>query len=153
VDTAAELIEQAARNGVRLILPVDVVVADDLNPEAKGKIVPVDSIPLDKKIVDIGPQTIENFRKELRGSRTVFWNGPVGVEEVPQFAEGTKTIAGILVGLKATTIIGGGSTAEVINAMGSADKITFVSTGGGASLKFLGGEDLPGVVTLRDKEH
>jgi phosphoglycerate kinase len=151
VGTAAELMRRAARNGVHLILPVDVVIADDLSPEVKGEIVPVDSIPADKKIVDIGPQTVEDFRKELRGSKTIFWNGPVGVEEIPQFAEGTQILARLIAGLEATTIIGGGSTAEVVNAMGLADKVTFVSTGGGASLKFLGGEELPGVVTLRDK--
>ena len=151
VGTAAELIEEAARSSVRLILPVDVVVADELSAEAKGEVVSVDSIPADKKIVDIGPQTISNFRKELNGSKTVFWNGPVGIEEIPQFAEGTKILARLLAGLKATTIIGGGSTAEVVNAMGLADKVTFVSTGGGASLKFLGGDELPGVVALRDK--
>ena len=151
VDTAARLIEKVARSGVRFILPVDVVVADEVNAEAKGEVVPVDSIPADKKIVDIGPQTIENFRKELQGSQTIFWNGPVGVEEIPQFAEGTKKLAELVAGLEATTIIGGGSTAEVVNAMGLADKVTFVSTGGGASLKFLGGEELPGVVTLRDR--
>ncbi len=151
VDTAAGLIEEAARSGVRLILPVDVVIADEIGVEAKGQIVPVDSIPADKKIVDIGPQTIENFRKELQGSQTVFWNGPVGVEEIPQFAEGTKILSKLVAGLEATTIIGGGSTAEVVNAMGLADKVTFVSTGGGASLKFLGGEELPGMVTLRDR--
>jgi len=150
--TAAELIEKTSKSGVRLMLPVDVVVADGINSEAKGDIVPVESIPPEKKIVDIGPQTIENFRRELQGSKTVFWNGPVGVEEIPQFAEGTKAVAKLLAALKTTTIIGGGSTAEVVNAMRLADKVTFVSTGGGASLKFLGGEELPGVAALRDKE-
>jgi phosphoglycerate kinase len=150
--TATELIEKTSKSGVRLILPVDVVVADGINSEAKGDIVPVESIPPEKKIVDIGPQTIENFRRELQGSKIVFWNGPVGVEEIPQFAEGTKAVAKLLAALKTTTIIGGGSTAEVVNAMRLADKVTFVSTGGGASLKFLGGEELPGVAALRDKE-
>jgi phosphoglycerate kinase len=152
VDTAAELIEAAAKSGVRLILPVDVVIADELGAEAKGEVVSIDKIPADKKIVDIGPQTVELFRKELQDSKTLFWNGPVGVEEIPQFAEGTKTLARLLAGLEAKTIIGGGSTAEVINALGLADKVTFVSTGGGASLKFLGGEELPGVMALRDKD-
>ena len=151
VDTAAELMEEASRSSTRLILPVDVLIADELNIESQGEIVSVESIPANKKIADIGPQTIENFRKELQSSKTVFWNGPVGIEEIPQFAEGTKKIAKFLVGLGATTIIGGGSTAEVVNAMGLADRVTFVSTGGGASLKFLGGEELPGVAALRDK--
>jgi phosphoglycerate kinase len=152
VGTAAQLIEEATKSGVRLILPVDVVIADELSAEAKGEVVSIDNIPADRKIVDIGPQTIELFRKELKDSKTVFWNGPVGVEEIPQFAGGTKTLARLLAGLEAKTIIGGGSTAEVVNTMGLADKVTFVSTGGGASLKFLGGEELPGVVALRDKE-
>lgn len=151
IGTAAELIKEANRSGVRLILPVDVVVADELSTEAKGEVVSVEKIPSDKKIADIGPETIEKFRRGLLGGRTVFWNGPVGVEEIPQFAEGTKILAKLIAGLEAKTIIGGGSTAEVVNAMGLADKVTFVSTGGGASLKFLGGEALPGVTALRDK--
>jgi phosphoglycerate kinase len=151
IGTAAELIKQAARNGIRLILPVDVVVADELSVEAKGEVVSIDVIPADKKIADIGPQTIEKFCRGLVGGRTIFWNGPVGVEEIPQFAEGTKNLARLLAGLKAVTIIGGGSTAEVFEGLGLADKVTFVSTGGGASLKFLGGEELPGVTALMDK--
>lgn len=149
--TAAELMKRASQSRTRLILPVDVVIADDIDAEAKGEVVSIDGIPTNKKIVDIGPQTIENFSRELRGSKTVFWNGPVGIEEIPQFAKGTKALAKLLAGLEAKTIIGGGSTAEVVNAMGLADKLTFVSTGGGASLKFLGGEELPGVAVLRDK--
>jgi phosphoglycerate kinase len=151
LDMAAELIKEAARSGTRLILPVDVVVADEIDRDAVGKVVSVDAIPPDKMIADIGPKTIENFRRELKKSRTVFWNGPVGVEEIPQFAKGTKTLAKLMPKLKATTIVGGGSTAEVIDALGLADKVTFVSTGGGASLKFLSGEELPGVAALRDK--
>ncbi len=152
VDAAAELIEEARKYHTRIVMPVDVVVAGELSTEAEGQVVSIDAIPPDKKIVDIGPQTVENFSNELKSSRTVFWNGPMGVEEIPQFAEGTRTLAKLLPGLQARTIVGGGSTAEVINAMGLADKVTFVSTGGGASLKFLGGEELPGVVALRDKE-
>jgi phosphoglycerate kinase len=152
IDTAADLMKEAAQNSIRLILPVDVVIADALSAETKGEVVSVEDIPAGKMIADIGPRTIEKFRLGLVGGRTIFWNGPVGVEEVPQFAEGTKELARILAGLKATTIIGGGSTAEIFAALGLADKITFVSTGGGASLKFLGGEELPGVVALRDKK-
>ena len=149
--TAAELMDEADRSDTRFLLPVDVVVAEELNARFKGKVVAVENIPPDMKIADIGPQTVENFVSELRHSRTVFWNGPVGVEEIPQFALGTEALARVLTELKATTIVGGGSTAEVINALGLADKVSFVSTGGGASLKFLGGEELPGVVALRDK--
>jgi phosphoglycerate kinase len=149
---ATELIKQTEKNGVRLMLPVDVVVAAEIDNKAIGKIVPVNAVPPDKKIVDIGPKTVDAFGKELEKSRTVFWNGPVGVAEIPQFARGTEILAKLLAGLKAKTIVGGGSTAEVIGALGLTDKVTFVSTGGGASLEFLGGKQLPGVVSLLDKK-
>jgi phosphoglycerate kinase len=150
-EIARGLIGEASSGGVRLVLPVDVVVADEIKPDAKGAIVPVGEIPPDKKIADIGPETVEAFRQELKKSRTVFWNGPLGVNEIPQFAAGTEAVAVLLAGLDATTVVGGGSTAEVIDGLGLADKVTFVSTGGGASLEFLGGEELPGVAALRDR--
>jgi len=152
VDTAAGLIEEASRNGVRLLLPVDVIVTDEIGDEAKGKIVSIESISPQQKIVDIGSHTIRNFYEELRRCKTVFWNGPMGIYEIPQFAEGTKAMAKLLASLDAITIIGGGSTAEVVIELGLADKMSFVSTGGGASLKFLGGQTLPGVESLLDKD-
>lgn len=151
VDMAVSLMEMAATSGVRIVLPLDVVVADEISNNAEGKIVYVKDIPPDKLIVDIGLETVEKFRIGLLGARTIFWNGPMGIIEIPQFAEGTKSLAGMIAGHEATTIIGGGSTAETIYSMGLADNIDFISTGGGASLKFLGGEDLPGVVSLKDK--
>jgi len=151
VGTAVKLLEEAERSGVRILLPVDVVVADEISNDAKGEVVSIENIPKNKRIVDIGPETVEKFRVGLMGASTIFWNGPMGIEEIPQFAEGTKSIASFIAEHDATTIIGGGSTAETIYAMGLADKITFISTGGGASLKFLGGEELPGVVLLKDK--
>ena len=151
VGTAVKLLEEAERSGVRIMLPVDVVVADEISNDAKGEVVSIENIPKNKRIVDIGPETVEKFRVGLIGASTIFWNGPMGIEEIPQFAEGTKSIASFIAEHDATTIIGGGSTAETIYAMGLADKITFISTGGGASLKFLGGEELPGVVLLKDK--
>lgn len=151
VEIAAELINETEKSGVKLLLPVDVVVADDITTDSQGKNVDVDVIPADKKIADIGPETVDIFKKELRNSRTVFWNGPVGVEEIPQFAAGTHALARLLPELNAKTVVGGGSTAEVIASLGLADRVTFVSTGGGASLEFLGGEKLPGVIALRDK--
>ena len=151
VGTAVKLLEEAERSGVRIMLPVDVVVADEISNDAKGEVVSIENIPKNKRIVDIGPETVEKFRVGLMGASTIFWNGPMGIEEIPQFAEGTKSIASFIAEHDATTIIGGGSTAETIYAMGLADKITFISTGGGASLKFLGGEELPGVVLLKDK--
>lgn len=151
VGTAAKLLEAAAASGVRILLPVDVVVADEISIDAKGEVVSIDNIPKNKRIVDIGPETIEIFRTGLTGASTIFWNGPMGIDEIPQFAAGTQAMASFIAGHDATTIIGGGSTAETIYATGQAEKITFISTGGGASLKFLGGEELPGVVLLKDK--
>jgi len=151
LDTTVGLMGEATKNGARLLLPVDVVVTDELSAEAKVETVSIENIPKDKKIVDIGPQTVRDFEAELRGCKTVFWNGPMGVYEIPQFAEGTKNMARLLANLEATTVIGGGSTAEVVIEMGLAGKMTFVSTGGGASLRFLGGEALPGVEALLDK--
>jgi phosphoglycerate kinase len=151
VQSASEIIQQAKQNEVKLMLPVDVIVADDINENAKGMVVPIEGIPADKLIADIGPETIALFCQELQKSKMVFWNGPMGVEEIPQFATGTVTIAKLLPELKAKTIMGGGSTGEVIDKLGLADKVTFVSTGGGASLEFLGGKVLPGVAALLDK--
>ena len=152
LDTATKLREKAKKSGIKLILPVDVVVADEVSAEAKIEIVPVKKIPKDKRIVDIGPQTISKFSQELRKCRTIFWNGPVGIFEIPQFAKGTRKIARLLASLKAITVLGGGSTAEVVNEMELTDKMSFVSTGGGASLEFLSGEKLPGVEALQNKK-
>ncbi len=152
LDTAAQLMQKAAENGVRLELPIDVVVTEEINEESKGTTVSVDNIPANQRIVDIGAQTIKNFYEELRRCRTIFWNGPMGVYEIPQFAEGTRSMAKLLASLQAATILGGGSTAEVVTNMGLADQMSFVSTGGGASLSFLGGEVLPGIEALLDKD-
>jgi len=151
LDVAVKLIEDVNRSRVRLLLPVDVVIADRLGAEAELRTVAIEEIPPDWRIVDIGPLTIKYFAAELDGSKTVFWNGPMGVYEIPRFAQGTQAMARRLAGLDATTVIGGGSTAEVVIEMGLADKMTFVSTGGGAALRFLGGKTLPGVEALLDK--
>ena len=152
LDFAAKLMKDADEHQVRLMLPVDVVIADKVSAEAKVKVVSVEKIPPDWRIVDIGPQTITNFSEELRRCKTVFWNGPMGIYEIPKFAQGTQAMAKLLAGLKATTVVGGGSTAEVVAEMKLTDKITFVSTGGGASLRFLGGEKLPGVEVLLERK-
>ena len=152
LDTAVGLMEKATRNGVKLLLPLDVVVADKISDKAKIKVVSIENIPPDWGIVDIGPQTTKIFCKELRRCKTVFWNGPMGIYEIHHFAQGTKAIAKLLASLNATTIAGGGSTAEVVIEMGLADKMSFVSTGGGALLRFLGGGTLPGVEVLLDKK-
>jgi len=152
LDTAFDLMKDADSHNVRLLLPVDVVVAEEISPGAEAEIIPVGKIPPHMKILDIGPGTIEAFRQELERSQTVFWNGPMGLYEMPQFARGTKTMASLLASIKATTIIGGGSTAEAVIEMKLADKMSFVSTGGGASLRFLGGRALPGVEALLNRE-
>ncbi len=150
---AHEVVEITRQRGVSLFLPTDVVVADEISVEAKGKIMPVTNIPIGKYIVDIGPETIKLFSQQITGCRTVFWNGPMGVYEIPQFAHGTKAMVELLAGLKAKTIVGGGSTAEVVESLNLTERMTHVSTGGGASLKFLEGRTLPGVAILLDKNH
>jgi phosphoglycerate kinase len=152
IEMATRLMDEAARRGVNLMLPADVVIADNISADAEPRAVSIENIPPNLRIVDIGPQTVQNFSAELQKCQTIFWNGPMGIDEIDQFAKGTQAMARLLSGLKATTIIGGGSTAEVVTAMKLADKMTFVSTGGGASLRFLGGEKLPGVEALLDKK-
>ncbi|HJM36659.1 MAG: phosphoglycerate kinase [Dehalococcoidales bacterium] len=151
LDAAAGLIDKARRNGVRLLFPVDVVVADEMGARATGTVVSVDEILPRHQIVDIGYRTIQLFKEALRRCQTVFWNGPMGIFELPQFAEGTKAMANELACLKATTVIGGGSTAEIVTSLGLTGKMTFVSTGGGASMQYLGSQKLPGVEVLLDK--
>jgi phosphoglycerate kinase len=153
MEVAAGLMKTAEEKGVCLLLPVDAVVASAIDEKAAAEVVAIDAVPADKMIADIGPKTTKFFEKELKKSKMVFWNGPMGVEEIPQFAKGTETIAKLLPKLKAKTIMGGGSTGEVIDKLGLADKVTFVSTGGGASLEFLGGDELPGVTALLDKKN
>jgi len=150
--TASRLMALAQKQKVNLMLPVDVVVADEVGKGARTEVVPVEKIPKAKRIVDMGPQTISNFSRELRKCKTIFWNGPVGIFEIPGFARGTQELARLLAGLEAMTVIGGGSTAEAVIEMGLAEKMAFVSTGGGASLEFLSGEKLPGVAALPDKK-
>lgn len=147
-----ELLQEAQEHNVPVLLPLDVVAAEEIAAEAEAKTVPATQVPHDLYIVDIGPQTIELFSGELRKCRTIVWNGPVGVYEIPRFGEGTRSMARLLASLNSTTIVGGGSTAEIVEEMGLADKMTHVSTGGGASLRFLEGATLPGVEALLDKE-
>jgi phosphoglycerate kinase len=149
---AQELMETAKLKGLSLSLPVDVMIADSISLEAAGEVVAIADIPINKKVVDIGPKTIELFSQHIKQCKTVFWNGPMGVYEIPQFAQGTKAMVELLASIKATTIVGGGSTAEIVEEMKLAHKMTHVSTGGGASLNFLEGKTLPGVSVLLDKE-
>ncbi len=151
IDLAKDLIEKARARGVRFMLPSDVVVADRFAEDAKTRVVPVDQIPPDWQALDIGPETVAKFSKAIADAKTVIWNGPMGVFEMKPFAEGTRGIAKALAESKATTIVGGGDSAAALEEMGFADKVTHVSTGGGASLEFLEGKELPGVAVLKDK--
>ncbi len=150
-DLARELMDIARSKNVSLLLPLDVLVAESITEEANGSTVEISNIPEDKSIVDIGPRTIEMFSQQLMSCQTIFWNGPMGVYEIKQFASGTNSMAELLASLKATTIVGGGSTAEIVEELHLASKMSHVSTGGGASLQFLEGKTLPGVAVLQDK--
>ena len=152
LDTAKMLMDKAKSKNVKIILPDDVLVTfDKIGPEARAENVSVENIPHTAKIVDIGLLTITHFTKHLEKCKTVFWNGPMGIYEIPQFSEGTRAMVNTMTRLHATTIIGGGSTAEIVTELNIASKMSFVSTGGGASLKFLSGEKLPGVEVLAKK--
>ena len=148
---ALEMIEKAKAKGVKLLLPVDTVAAKEFAADAEPVVVDAMHIPADMMGMDIGPKTIELFCAATRGAGTIVWNGPMGVFEFPAFANGTKAMAKALAESGAVTIIGGGDSAAAAEQLGFADKITHISTGGGASLEFLEGKELPGVACLLDK--
>jgi phosphoglycerate kinase len=135
----------------KLVLPVDAVIADKFDAEANAQIVDVDAIPAGWRMLDVGPKTISLYQATLDGARLIVWNGPVGVFEMPKFAEGTFALAKMLAESKAITVIGGGDSASAVKKAGVARQMTHVSTGGGASLEFLEGKELPGVAALLDK--
>ncbi len=139
------------KSGDKLILPVDAVIADKFDAEANTQVVDVDKIPAGWRMLDVGPKTIELYKKILSDAKLVVWNGPVGVFEMPKFAEGTFALARMLAESKAITVIGGGDSASAVKKAGVAKQMTHVSTGGGASLEFLEGKELPGVAALMDK--
>ena len=152
LDLAQKLMEKANEKNVKLILPIDNIIADDFSPNANAKVINSDEIPDGWEGLDIGPKTVELFTEELRNAKTVIWNGPVGLFEYDKFANGTKAIAETLASMEdAVTIIGGGDSAAAIEKMGLASKMTHISTGGGASLEFLEGKKLPGIEALLDK--
>lgn len=151
IDLAKSLMQQAADKGVNLLLPVDNVVADRFDAEADHKVVKSSEIPAGWQGMDIGPETVKLFSETIVNAKTVIWNGPMGVFEFPAFAEGTKKVAEACAACKGTTIIGGGDSASAVRKLGFADKMTHISTGGGASLEFLEGKVLPGVAVLNDK--
>lgn len=151
VELAKELMEKAEKLNVKLLLPFDTVIADDFSNDANSKIVPTLEIPDDWEGMDIGPETRKYFADEIKKAKTVVWNGPMGVFEFSRFAEGTKAVAQALADADATTIVGGGDSAAAVETLGFADKISHISTGGGASLEFLEGIVLPGIAALNDK--
>jgi phosphoglycerate kinase len=150
LEEVREFLNTAESLGVPVFVPVDVVVAERLERGAKVRTVPVTGIPDGWMIADIGPKTVRAYSLELSACRTVIWNGPMGVFELPEFSAGTRGIAQILAGLSGTTVTGGGSTAEAVTLMGLAGKMSHVSTGGGAALQLLAGKTLPGVEALLD---
>ncbi len=153
LDLAQSLIKKAKEKNVKLVLPVDNVIADEFSPDANSKVIDSDEIPDGWEGLDIGPKTVELFKKELQNAKTIIWNGPVGLSEYEKFANGTRELAKALAGLEdAITIIGGGDSAAAIEKMGLSDKMTHISTGGGASLEFLEGKKLPGIECLQDKD-
>ncbi len=153
LDLARDMMRRAEENGISLLIPVDVVVADSFASEARSRTVDVEDVPDGWYIMDIGHKTLDVFRAEAARGKTILWNGPMGVFEFQAFSRGTRELAAALASLDgATTVLGGGSTAEAVNSLGLADRITHVSTGGGASLEFLEGRTLPGVAALLDKE-
>jgi phosphoglycerate kinase len=148
LDVAAELLERAPG---KLELPSDAVIADEFSNDAETRVVDVTEVPEGWRILDIGPETVERFEEILEGAETVAWNGPMGVFEMPNFAKGTFAIATILSEIDATTIVGGGDSAAAVRQAGVVDEMDHVSTGGGASLEFLEGKELPGIAALEDK--
>jgi phosphoglycerate kinase len=148
LETAKSILAKSAE---KLILPVDAVIADKFEAEANTQVVDVDKIPAGWRMLDVGPKTLELYKGALNGAKLIVWNGPVGVFEMPKFAEGTFALARMLAESGATTVIGGGDSASAVKKAGVAKQMTHVSTGGGASLEFLEGKELPGVATLMDK--
>lgn len=151
VDRAREMMEKAEKNGVKLLLPVDNVVADHFGPDAVGVVVKSNAIPDDMMGMDIGPETAQLYADAIAGAKTVFWNGPMGVFEFDQFSDGTKAVAeAVAANEDCTSIIGGGDSVAAVNKFDLADKMSWISTGGGASMELVEGKALPGVEALLD---
>jgi len=151
LQVATDLLQRAAGAGVEILLPIDAVVTDRLEADARCQVVGVDAVPADLLIADIGPRSVEQFGKAIASAKTILWNGPMGVFEVAPFAAGTRALADLVGRSKAVTVIGGGDTVAAIEQAGCADRMTHISTGGGASLELLEGRVLPGVAALRDR--
>ncbi|MBC7766286.1 MAG: phosphoglycerate kinase, partial [Hyphomonadaceae bacterium] len=153
LDLAKKLMDMAAEKGVDLLLPVGSIIANEFKADADSQYVPSDAMPDGWSGMDIGPITVEKFSKVISAAKTIIWNGPMGVFEFPKFAEGTKAIAEAVAKADAITIIGGGDSAAAVEQLGFADRMTHISTGGGASLEFLEGKLLPGIECLLDKNN
>ena len=151
VEVAAEALKKAAASSCRLVLPIDVVAADDFSEEAATQVVPAGAIPEGWMGLDIGPKTAEAYAEAILGAAEVFWNGPMGVFEMAPFAAGTRAVAEAMAASPGITVLGGGDSVSAVNKLGLADKMDHVSMGGGASLEFIEGAELPGVVSLPDK--
>ncbi|MGV8906702.1 MAG: phosphoglycerate kinase [Acetobacterium sp.] len=151
IELAKELMAKAKAQGVNLLLPVDIVAAEAFAADAPYKVVGIDAIPADSMGLDIGPKTAEIFSKVIADAKTVIWNGPMGVFEMPAFAKGTEAIAKAMSESKATTIVGGGDSAAAVKILGYENGMSHISTGGGATLEFLEGKKLPGIEILQDK--
>lgn len=151
MDLSLDLIKKAKANNVEILLPIDAVIADEIKAGVDTQVVDIDSIPIDKEALDIGPKTAEMFAEKIKNAKTVVWNGPMGVFEIKEFSNGTNEVAKALADSSAITIVGGGDSALAIEMAGLKDKITHVSTGGGASLEFLEGKTLPGIAAIEDK--
>ncbi len=151
VDVASDVLKRAEQQGVDLLLPVDAVVADRMESGAKTETVSVENVPSEKAIFDIGPASVKQFTEALRSARTIVWNGPMGVFEIPEFAEGTRGVAQAVAESAGFTLVGGGDSVAAVEQLGVADRISHISTGGGASLEFLEGKSLPGIAVLEVK--
>jgi len=148
LDEAQEIMDKAKEKGIKLYLPVDVVAAAEFKDNTTIKYLPSQEIPKDWMGLDIGPASTRLFREVLNDAQTIIWNGPMGVYEMDKFAKGSTKMAHYVAETHATTVVGGGDTADVVARSGDIDEMTFVSTGGGASLKLLEGESLPGIIAL-----
>lgn len=151
IELARNFIEKAKEKGVNLYMPIDAVVAKELSPEAEAKVVDIDKIPADYMGLDIGPKTADKYAEVIKNSKLIIWNGPMGVFEIDQFANGTRKIAEAMAETEGYTIIGGGDSAAAVEKFGLADKMNHISTGGGASLELMEGKNLPGIAALNDK--
>jgi phosphoglycerate kinase len=151
VNLAFQLIKKADEKKIKLLLPLDHVIAEKVEEDARVRLVDTNAIPVGMIGLDIGPKSVRAFKKEMKNGKTLLWNGPMGVFEIEKFSKGTRQIARALASSKGTTVVGGGDSVAAVNSARLADRITHVSTGGGASLEFLEGKELPGVVALLDK--